>query len=125
MSGFVLNTSSTGPTRDPRKLDGPDRTLDALIGTIVFVGGVTILLLGVSELYRIGSEIVARSGSNEDAQIGFLIAAGGTILFGGVAGLSFLVKLARGHRSWRAPLWGTILGSVAQIIGFAIMSMAL
>lgn len=125
MSGFVLNASSAGPTRDPRKLDGPERLLDALIGIIVFLGGLTIVLLGIAELYRIGTAIVERSGSSEDAEVGFIIAVGGTIFFGGIAALTFLVRLARGHRSWRAPLWGTILASIAQLVGFGIMSTAL
>lgn len=120
----TLNASSVSST-SPRKLDGPERTLDALIGTIVFAASVTILLLGISELYRVGTAIVDRSGSSESLEVGFIIALGGTILFGGITTLSFLVKLARGHRSWRTPLWGAILGSAAQIVGFLIMTTAL
>lgn len=121
---ITLNASSV-PTTSARKLDGPDRTLDALIGTIVFAAGLTIVMLGISELYRIGTAIVERSGFSEEAEIGFVMAVGGTILFGGIAGLTFLIRLARGHRSWRAPLWGTILASVAQLLGFLIMTLAL
>lgn len=121
----TLNASTLGRPADPRRVDGPDRTLDALIGLIVFAASVTILLLGISELYRVGTAIVDRSGNSESLEVGFLIAVGGTILFGGITTLSFLVKLARGHRSWKTPLWGAILGSAAQFIGFLIMTTAL
>jgi hypothetical protein len=121
----TLNATTLGRPADPRRIDGPDRTLDALIGLIVFAASVTILLLGISELYRVGTAIVDRSGSSESLEVGFIIALGGTILFGGITTLSFLVKLARGHRSWRTPLWGAILSSAAQIIGFLIMTTAL
>jgi sterol desaturase/sphingolipid hydroxylase (fatty acid hydroxylase superfamily) len=97
----------------------------ALIGTIVFAASVTILLLGISEPLPRRHAIVDRSAAASRSRVGFIIALGGTILFGGITTLSFLVKLARGHRSWRTPLWGAILGSAAQIIGFLIMTTAL
>ena len=121
----ALNASTYGRPADPLRLHGSDRTLDALIGAIVFAAAVTIVLLGISELYRVGTAIQTQNGSSESLEVGFLIAVGGTVIFGGITVISFLVKLARGRRSATTPLWGAILVAIAQFIGFLIMTTAL
>lgn len=102
------------------KLDGPERTLDALIGVIVFIAGLVIGFMAISALFSYGSQLPDVQVT-EAVNFGFAIALfGGGIVFG-IATLIFLVRLATGRRSWTAPLWGTILAGVAIVIGYVIM----
>jgi len=119
---MTLNATFRETRGDPRALDGPDRTLDAIVGTVVLATEFLIVLLGISELYRIGVAIVAGGATSGAAEAGFLIALIGSIGIVAITTIAFLVRLARGRRSWTAPLWGTILASAALIFGFLLMS---
>lgn len=119
---MTLNATFRETRSDPRALDGPDRTLDALVGTILLATEFIIVLLGISELYRIGVAMVAAGSTSGAAEAGFLIALIGSIGIVAITTISFLVRLVRGRRSWTAPLWGTILASAALIFGFLLMS---
>ena len=104
------------------KLDGPERTLDALIGTIVWVVGLVVGFLAIGALYEYGLAATAANPSDVEAMnFGLSVAAyGGGIIYG-IATLIFLVRLASGRRSWRAPLWGGILVAAAVVVGYIIM----
>jgi hypothetical protein len=119
---MTLNATFRETRSDPRALHGPDRTLDAIVGTVVLATEFLIVLLGISELYRIGVAIVAGGATSGAAEAGFLIALIGSIAIVAITTIAFLVRLARGRRSWTAPLWGTILASAALIFGFLLMS---
>jgi hypothetical protein len=58
----------------------------------------------------------------DNIQGGFVIALIGSCVAVGVTTLIFLVRLARGRRSWPTPLWGLVLLSAATIFGFVVMS---
>lgn len=119
---MTLNATFRETRGNPRALTGPDRTLDAMVGTIVLATEFMIVLLGISELYRIGVAIVAAGSSIGAAEAGFVIALVGSIGIVAISTLVFLVRLVRGRRSWTAPLWGGILASAALVIGFLVMT---
>jgi hypothetical protein len=119
---MTLNATFRETRGNPRALDGPDRTLDAMVGTIVLATEFVIVLLGISELYRIGVAMIEAGATSGAAEAGFLIALVGSIAVVAITTIAFLVRLVRGRRSWTAPLWGAILASAALLIGFLVMS---
>ncbi len=107
-----------------RKLEGPDRGLDALVGVVIFVAELLIGFLVVDTLYLYGVDAAksATGSALDNIQGGFAIALIGSAVVVGITTLIFLVRLARGRRSWPAPLWGLILLSAATIFGYLVMS---
>jgi hypothetical protein len=106
-----------------RKLEGPDRGLDALIGLVIFIAEIVIGFLVVEALYLYGVDAAktATGSALDDIEGGYLIALIGSSVVVAITTLVFLVRLARGRRSWPAPLWGLILLSAATILGFVVM----
>lgn len=116
---MTLNQIFAGATlmRGRKKLEGPDRMLDVLIGLVIVVVELLVGFLLVSALYEAGVKL-----NTENASVGFSIA-----VFGGGAAvvittLVYLVRIARGVRSWPAPLWGLILLGAACALGYFILS---
>jgi hypothetical protein len=60
--------------------------------------------------------------SVENLEAGYFIALIPSGLIFLITTIVYLVRLARGRRSWPAPLWGLILSSVACVIGWIVMS---
>jgi len=105
-----------------RKLDGPERGLDSLVGVVILVAEILIAFTAVYALYLYGLDAVKTPGAvTGDVQGGFIIALVGSIASLAVTTLIFLVRLGRARRSWPAPLWGLILVSAACVIGYLVM----
>ncbi|CAN5180893.1 hypothetical protein BH11ACT4_BH11ACT4_22350 [soil metagenome] len=120
-----LNQNFSGAALMPgrQKLDGSERGLDALVGLVIFLAEVLVGFLAVYALYLFGRDAVATSSSAASTlETGFLIALAGSVAVVAVTTLVFLVRLARGRRSWPAPLWGLILLSVACGVGYFVMA---
>jgi len=124
---MTLNSNYPGAVRmAPRgKLEGPERGLDALVGLVILVAELTIGVLSIYALFTAG----AAAGSENPGQIDQLEAGYGIALFGSavifiITTLIYLVRVIVGRRSWPAPLWGTILMTVAIIIGYVVMASA-
>ena len=117
---LYAGSNTTGRT----KLDGPERMLDALIGTIVWVVGLVIGYLSISSLYVYGTLLAEQSSDTGALEFGYVLAIGGGGIIYAITTLIFLVRLATGRRTWGAPLWGTIFLSVAVIVGYFVMSSA-
>lgn len=121
---MTLNANYSGATlmAGRRKLEGPDRGLDVLIGLVIVIVEVLIGVLSIVALYDFGR---AFGASNPDAQAGvndgFGIAIVGSAIAFGLTTLIYLVRIIAGRRSWRAPLWGLILMTVVLIFGYLIM----
>ncbi len=111
--------------RSKKRLEGQDRGLDAVVGLIVLIAGLTIGAASLQQLYLFGTENVGDSGASEGIQIGFLIAIIGSALAVGITTISYLVRIAQGRRSWSAPLWGIVLMSAALIFGYVTMASGL
>jgi uncharacterized BrkB/YihY/UPF0761 family membrane protein len=120
---MTLNANFSGATllSRRRRLEGADHGLDALIGLVILIAEILIGVLVIYALFDVATENI---GSRPSDQIGagFAIA-----LFGGGAvvvltTLIYLVRMARRRRSWPAPLWGTILMSLAMILGYAVIT---
>ncbi|MEP6479341.1 MAG: hypothetical protein ABJB03_08120 [Rhodoglobus sp.] len=116
---MTLNQNFAGANlmRGRRKLEGPDRMLDVLVGIVIIVVELLVGFLAVYTLYETAVQL-----DTDNASAGFWIA-----LFGGGAALVittlvYLVRIARGTRSWGAPLWGLILLSAACFAGYFILS---
>lgn len=107
------------------RLEGQDRALDSIIGLIVLLASLTIGASSLNQLYLFGVENVGTPGAYEGLQIGFLVAAIGSAIAVGITTISYLARIARGRRSWSAPLWGLILMSAALIFGYVTMSSGL
>ncbi len=121
---MTLNASFASPTRTTgrRTLEGSDRGLDVMIGLIVLITELMIGALALMALYSLGLEAVPGSTDPEAIQSGFLIAAVGSAVFVGITTISFLSRVIKGHRSWSAPLWGTVLMSAALVVGYITMA---
>lgn len=104
-----------------RKLEGTERGLDALVGVVILVAEIVIAVVAIAALYEFGSNPPA-GASGEAIDIGFTIAVFGSIIFVGITTLIYLVRIAIGRRSFTAPLWGTILMTVAVVVGYFIMA---
>lgn len=108
-----------------RKLEGQDRGLDALVGLIVLLAQVTIGFLSLSALYAIGTTAPPAGATSDSINAGFAIAFIGSIVIVGFSTITFLIRVAVGHRSWTAPLWGAIGMAFVIVVGYFIMSNAL
>jgi len=119
---MTLNANLQGAVRmTPRvKLEGPERGLDALVGLVILIAELFIGLLGIFALYEAGSR--AGDPARLDAmQAGFAIAlfGGGAVVI--ITTIIYLGRVIAGRRSWPATLWGTIVMSIALVIGYAVM----
>ena len=101
-----------------RKLEGPDRAHDAVVGLIILVAELMIGFLAGTALYELGVSTSAR-GDQVDFGFGLAVLGGGGIVI--LTTLVYLVRVAVGRRSWSAPLWGVILMSVALVAGWLNM----
>lgn len=120
---MTLNANFAGARVLSGKLEGSERGLDGLIGLIILVAELAIGFLSISALFVFGEELSQSTPSaRAAAEIGFAIALFGGGIAVGVSTLVYLVRIATGHRSWRAPLWGGILMTVALVVGYFIMA---
>lgn len=104
-----------------RKLEGTDRGLDALVGVVVLLAELAIGFLALAALYEFGTN--PPEPLNGDAvNAGFSIAIFGAIAAVGITTLVYLVRIAIGRRSFTAPLWGTILMTIAIVVGYFVMT---
>jgi hypothetical protein len=104
-----------------RKLEGGERGLDAIVGLVVLVAGLTIGVISLFALYEFG--INPPAGVSGDAvNIGFTIAFYGSIIVYGIAILVYLARIAIGRRSWTAPLWGTAIMTILLVASYFIMA---
>ena len=123
---MTLNANFAGATllSGRGKLEGPERGLDALVGLVILVAELFIGILSAYALFAFGDAAVDTSADPEAISVGFGIAVFGGGIIVVVTTLTYLVRMAAGRRSWPAPLWGTILMTVALLIGYAIMASA-
>jgi hypothetical protein len=122
---MTLNANFPGAVQmTPRgRLEGPERGLDALVGLVILLAEVAIGLLSIYALFAAGNSIVdANPGAREAADAGLSIALFGSGIIVLVTTIVYLARVVAGRRSWRAPLWGTILMSVALVVGYVVMS---
>lgn len=114
---MTLNANFAGARVLKGKLDGPERALDGLIGLIILIAELLIGFLAIATLYEYGA-----TNFNGASEAGFGIALFGSIIVVFITTIVYLTRLARGRRSWGAPLWGIILMTVALVAGYLIMS---
>lgn len=122
---MTLNANFAGAVQmAPRRmLEGPERGLDGLVGLVILLAELVIGLMSLYALYAAGTGLVESSpGSAEAASAGFAIAVFGSGIVVLVTTIVYLARVAMGRRSWTAPLWGTILMSVALIVGYVVMA---
>ena len=113
-----------GQTRRGR-LDGTERTLDAVVGVIVLVAEVLIGYVALTALYDYGAAASESGAASIGAlETGMLIALVGSGLAFLITTIVFLARLATARRSWGAPAWGLALLTAACIIGYLIMTSA-
>jgi uncharacterized membrane protein YgdD (TMEM256/DUF423 family) len=122
---MTLNTNYPGAVRmagRPR-LEGPERGLDALVGLVILTAELFIGLTVILGLFDLGTAASATNPSaSETISAGFAIALFGAAVLVIITTVIYLARVIIGRRSWPAPLWGTILMSVALIIGYAVMA---
>lgn len=114
---MTLNANFAGARVLSPTLEGPERGLDALIGVVVLIAEVLVGFLAIFALYEYGLAYYS-----EGTDFGFSLALFGSGIVFVITTLIYLVRIARGRRSWTAPLWGTILISALTILGYFIMS---
>lgn len=115
---MTLNATLAGARPASRKkLEGPERGLDAAVGLVILIAGLLIGFVTIMTLVEIGS-----ANPTVAANIGYDVALVGGGFFFLITTIIYLVRIAIGRRSWTAPLWGTILMSVCLIIGYIIMA---
>lgn len=120
---MTLNANFAGARVLPGKLEGSERGLDALIGLVIVVAEVLVGFLSIYALYLFGIQLRQSNPSGSDAtQTGFAIALFGSAIAVGITTLVYLVRIASGRRSWRAPLWGGALMTVSVVVGYLIMA---
>jgi hypothetical protein len=119
---MTLNANFAGARVLSSRLDGPERMLDGLIGVVIIIAVVLVGFMSVYALYLYGIELGENPARVESANIGFTIAAFGSAIPVGISVLVYLVRIARGTRSWTAPLTAGILMAVALIVGYGVMS---
>lgn len=104
-----------------RRLDGSERGLDALVGVVILAAEFLIGFIALTALYDFGTNPpVPLNGDAVNA--GFSIAVLGSLAAVAVTTLIYLVRIAIGRRSWTSPLWGTILMTVALVVGYFVMT---
>lgn len=121
---MTLNASFptySGQKRGKNVVEGTERGLDALVGLVILIAGLGIGFLAVDALYPFAVRTAEMSYDPEWAELGFSVA-----VFGGagillIAILVYLVRIARGRRSWTATLWGTILMSACVVLGYILV----
>ena len=105
-----------------RPLEGPERGLDAIVGLVILFAELAIGVVALFALFDAGTAIVATNPSATDTiEGGFAIAVFGSAAAVLVTTIVYLVRIIIGRRSWPAPLWGTIIMTVALLIGYGIM----
>ncbi|MBC7591166.1 MAG: hypothetical protein H7226_09020 [Salinibacterium sp.] len=122
---MTLNSNFAGPVvlAGRSKLTGSERGLDALIGLVILLSQALVGFLTVSALFIAGSAEVATNPSATDSiSVGFALALFGSSIIVAITLIVYLVRIATGRASWRAPLVGAILMTVVLIIGYAIMA---
>ena len=117
---MTLNSNYPGAVRMAARsrLEGRDRGLDALVGLVILLAELAIGFLSIYALYALGVE----AGGTDAAEVGFGIAAFGSGIVVLVTTIVYLGRVIAGRRSWPAPLWGTILMTVALVIGYFVMA---
>lgn len=120
---MTLNANFPGAVQmRRRRLEGPERGLDALVGVVVLVAELMIGLIAIFALYETGLAASATNPSAGEAiNAGFLIALFGSAIVVLITTVVFLGRVIVGRRSWPAPLWGTILMTVALFVGYLVM----
>jgi len=121
---MTLNASFpgySGRTRAKNIVEGPERGLDALVGLVILIAGLGIGFLVFEALFPFAEGVAQSSYNPEWAELGISVAlfGGGGILL--IATLVYLVRIARGRRSWTASLWGTILMSACLVLGYILI----
>lgn len=121
---MTLNASfptHPGQRRAKNIVEGPERGLDALVGLVILLAGLTIGFTAIEALFPFAVGIAQESYSPEWAELGINVAlfGGGGVLL--IATLVYLVRIARGRRSWTATLWGTILMSACLVLGYILI----
>ncbi len=121
---MTLNQNFAGATLmlGRRALHGADRALDALVGLIILIAELLIGMLSLNALFLFGTAATTSFPVTEAIQVGFTVALFGSIALFVITTIAYLARIARGRRSWSAPLWGLILMSGLNILGFAIMA---
>ena len=122
---MTLNSNYPGAVRmAPRgKLEGPERSLDALVGLVILVAELAIGLVSIYALYAARTAFGHTSPAGRDAiDAGFAIALFGSGAVVIVTTIVFLGRVIAGRRSWSAPLWGAILMTVALLVGYFVMA---
>lgn len=116
---MTLNRTIVAPSQPSARarLDGVDRGIDVAVGLVILITEVLIGYLVIDALFRLGT-----AAGTSTAAFGFAVALFGSGFFFLTTTIGYLVRLARGRRSWSSPLWGIILIAVASLIGFLIMS---
>ena len=121
---MTLNSSFpgySGKTRAKNIVEGPERGLDALVGLVILLAGLFIGFVAFEAMFAFAEGVAERSYSPEWAELGIAVAlfGGGGILL--IAILVYLVRIARGRRSWTATLWGTLLMSACLVLGYLLI----
>jgi hypothetical protein len=117
---MTLNSNYPGAVQmaPRRRLEGPERGLDALVGLVILLAELAVGFMSIYALYQLG----VASGSTDAANAGFAIAVFGSGIVVIVTTLVYLGRVIAGRRSWPAPLWGVILMSAALIVGYVVMA---
>jgi len=121
---MTLNSSFpgySGKTRAKNIVEGPERGLDALVGLVILLAGLFIGFVAFEAMFAFAEGVAERSYSPEWAELGIAVAlfgGGGIVL---IAILVYLVRIARGRRSWTATLWGTLLMSACLVLGYLLI----
>lgn len=121
---MTLNASFptySGQKRDKNIVEGTERGLDALVGLVILIAGLGIGFLAFDAFYPFALATAQQSYDPEWATLGYNVAlfGGGAILL--ISTLVYLVRIARGRRSWTATLWGTILMSACLVLGYILV----
>ena len=122
---MTLNSNFAGPVvRAGRsKLRGSERGLDALIGLVILLSQALVGFLTISALFIAGSaEAVTNSSATESISVGLALAFFGSSIIVAITLIVYLVRIATGRASWRAPLVGAILMTVVLIVSYVIMA---
>lgn len=119
---MTLNANSPGATvmAPRRRLDGPERGLDAFVGLVILIAEVAIGMISIFALYQVGAA-ASLASARDELEIGFAIALIGGSAMVIITTIVYLARVVIGRRSWPAPLWGAILMSIMIVIGYFVM----
>ena len=121
---MTLNSNFAGAVlmAPRRRLEGPERGLDAIVGLVILLAELSIGVVALFALYDAGTAAVATDPSVVDTiEGGFAIAVFGSAGAVIVTTIIYLVRIIIGRRSWPAPMWGTIIMTAALLLGYGIM----